>query len=248
MRCDGHDDSGTEYASPPCFLHELDPSYLGSTAPLPPEQIGPWRKRERERLLRQRQAVPSGQRRHWDAAIVRALRQRLADVRSAVVSAYWPIRGEPDLRPLLAELTAAGARIALPLVVDKGRPLLFKEWRQGARLERGVWGIPFPAEGAVVRPDLLLVPVLGFDRAAYRLGYGGGYFDRTLAELADSARAIGVGYGLAEIPTIHPQPHDIAMDLVVTESCTIKSAERSRRRADGVPAGAAGGAAPRSGP
>jgi 5,10-methenyltetrahydrofolate synthetase len=137
-----------------------------------------------------------------------------------VVSAYWPFRGEPDLRPWLEELRRRGARTALPVVVAKATPLVFRLWRQGDRLERGVWNIPVPADGEVVEPHVALAPVVGYDAACYRLGYGGGFFDRTLAQLPASTFAIGVGYAEAEIATIHPQPYDIPMRHVVTESGT----------------------------
>jgi 5,10-methenyltetrahydrofolate synthetase len=109
-----------------------------------------------------------------------------------------------------------GAGVALPVVVAKGAPLVFREWRPGARLARGVWNIPFPADGTVVIPDVVIAPLVGYDAACYRLGYGGGFFDRTLASLAPKALAIGVGFPAGAIPTIYPQPHDIPMDCIVT--------------------------------
>ncbi|MEZ2126602.1 MULTISPECIES: 5-formyltetrahydrofolate cyclo-ligase [unclassified Sinorhizobium] len=225
MPHDQDNESFGVYASPPCFLHELDPSYAGLTITppaLPADEVGPWRKSERSRLISQRQAVGSQQRSKWDIDIAHALQGVLGDVRGAVISAYWPFRGEPDLRPLLGDVIAEGARVALPVVTEKKKPLTFRLWKPGDRLERGVWNIPYPAEGEIIRPNVVLAPVVGFDRAAYRLGYGGGFFDRTLAELGCSVRAIGIGYSQAELPTIHPQPHDIPMSLIVTESFIIK--------------------------
>lgn len=242
------DESGGEYASPPCFLHELERPYVGSRVALPPDEIAPWRKAERERLIRERRAITSEQRRQWDARIVGALEQVLGETRGAVVSAYWPFRGEPDLRSLLSKLTATGTRIALPVVMAKGKPLVFREWKQGCRLERGIWNIPYPADGEAVLPDVVIAPLVGFDPALYRLGYGGGFFDRTLAALGGSVRAIGVGYSRGEIPTIHPQPHDIAMSAIVTEGFTIMSSKPSpRTKASEMPARVSGCAAPRSG-
>jgi hypothetical protein len=108
-------------------------------------------------------------------------------------------------------------RLALPVVVQKAAPVLFREWWPGIPMANGIWNIPVPAAGDPVAPDVLLVPVVGFDRQNYRLGYGGGYYDRTLAA-ATRPRTIGVGFELARIATIHPQPHDIPMDFVVTEA------------------------------
>ena len=112
-------------------------------------------------------------------------------------------------------LTERGVRVALPVVIAHGQPLEFREWRPGARLARGVWNIPYPADGAVVTPDVAVAPLVGFDRACYRLGYGGGFFDRTLASLEPRALAIGVGYPQSELATIFPQPHDVPMDWIV---------------------------------
>jgi len=130
-------------------------------------------------------------------------------------------RSSAEVEGVGGYLETQGARVALPIVVKKGQPLLFRAWRQGERLERGVWNIPYPADGESVRPDILLAPLVGFDRASYRLGYGGGFFDRTLAALDAPAKPVGVGYSQAELPTIHPQSHDIAMKMIVTEAFVI---------------------------
>ena len=110
-----------------------------------------------------------------------------------------------------------GTCLALPVVEEKARPLLFRPWQPATRLAPGIWNIPVPAEGRPVRPDALLVPLVGFDGEGYRLGHGGGYYDRTLAAMAPRPLAIGVGFAASRLPTIHPQPHDVPMDLIVTE-------------------------------
>jgi len=97
-------------------------------------------------------------------------------------------------------------------------PLEFRAWAPDAKLVPGIWNIPVPADGAVIEPDALLVPLVGFDSEGYRLGYGGGYYDRTLASRRRKPLTIGVGFELSELPTIHPQPHDIPMDAIVTEA------------------------------
>jgi 5-formyltetrahydrofolate cyclo-ligase len=198
-------------------------------APLQAAEVGQWRKSERDRLIRERQAITSEQRHKWDEQIGRVLSQFLAELHGAVLSIYWPFRGEPDLRFLLPELRAKYLTIALPVVVEKGKPLQFREWKEGDQLLRGVWNIPFPAEGKVVWPEIVLAPVVGFDRAAYRLGYGGGFFDRTLPALGQSVRALGVGYSQAEVLTVHPQPYDIPMSAIVTESGITKPPARADR-------------------
>jgi 5-formyltetrahydrofolate cyclo-ligase len=129
---------------------------------------------------------------------------------------YWPIKAEPDLRAWMRAMAERGVRIALPVAVALGQPLVFCEWHPNARMARGLWNIPYPADGAVVVPTTVLAPVVGFDKDCYRLGYGGGFFDRTLASLAGNPTVIGVGYPGALIATIFPQPHDIPMDWIVT--------------------------------
>jgi 5,10-methenyltetrahydrofolate synthetase len=232
MPPDGDDETPREYASPPCFLHELDPSYAGLTVSPPPlssAHVARWRRAERERLIRERQGIATDHRSRCDSNIIIAAEQVIGDAKGLVVSAYWPFRGEPDLRPLMANLIGKGARTALPVVVAKGQPLIFRVWKQGDRLVRGVWNIPVPADGVPVLPDIVIAPLVGFDRAGYRLGYGGGFFDRTLATLGGAVRAIGVGYSKAEIPTIHPQLHDIAMDIIVTQDNVITSPKHDHR-------------------
>lgn len=176
-----------------------------------------WRRAERTRLLDLRQSFPSEQRREWGERIAKTLHQQIHQAGGTVVSAYWPIRGEPELRPLLKLLAREGIRTALPVVVEKNRPMVFREWRSGDRLKRGIWKIPVPAEGAVVQPDVIIAPVVGFDRAGYRLGYGGGYFDRTLATFESAPLVLGIGYAFASLDTIHPQPFDIRMSRIITD-------------------------------
>ncbi|MEZ5816612.1 MAG: 5-formyltetrahydrofolate cyclo-ligase [Hyphomicrobiaceae bacterium] len=212
------DDEGQgSYASPPCFMHELDPLY-GGIAPDPAasRDVSRWRKAERERLIAARKALPVAAREEHARLIARDLDRLVPRSAGTIVSLYWPFRGEPDLRPWMAEVCAAGLRTALPVVVAKGQPLVFREWTPDARLERGVWNIPFPADGAVVTPTVIIAPLVGFDAEGYRLGYGGGFFDRTLATMASKPLIIGVGHLTQKITTIYPQPHDIGMDWIVT--------------------------------
>ena len=214
---DENDNSPAEYASPACMLHEIDPAYAGLTPPAPSEGVPAWRKARREELIAGRLAIPADTRALHSQAIADALDRELGDISGKAVSLYWPFRGEPDLRPWMERATARGATCLLPIVVEKGRPLIFKSWKQGEKLDRGVWNIPIPAEGREMLPDIVISPLVGFDPSLYRLGYGGGFFDRTLAAHPGKPLVIGVGYSSQHIPTIHPQPHDIPMTRIVTE-------------------------------
>ena len=110
-----------------------------------------------------------------------------------------------------------GGRIALPVVIGKDWPLEFRVWSPGEPLERGVWNILVPARGPAVQPDIVVAPAVGFDSENYRLGYGGGFFDRTLAAMAIKPMILGVGYADSKLATIYPQPHDIPMDAIITD-------------------------------
>jgi len=174
-----------------------------------------WRKLERERLIAARMAMPAAERARHTEAVVRELDRLLPVDPGTVVSVYWPIRGEPDLRAWMAAAHARGLRVALPVAVALGQALSFREWRPGAPMARGLWNIPFPAEGAEVVPTAVIAPLVGFDAACYRLGYGGGFFDRTLHGLASKPLVIGVGYPQQRLATIFPQDHDVPMDCIV---------------------------------
>jgi 5,10-methenyltetrahydrofolate synthetase len=151
-------------------------------------------------------------------ALAALVAERVGSVAGRAVSGYWPIKGEPDLRFWLAGMRAAGAVTALPVVETKAAPLVFRRWEPGSRMIRGDWNIPAPPpEAEAVAPEIVLAPLVGWDGAGYRLGYGGGYFDRTLAALSPRPFAIGVGLQRARLATIHPQPHDVPLDAIVTE-------------------------------
>jgi 5,10-methenyltetrahydrofolate synthetase len=214
------DEEGSGFASPACLLHELGPDHGGLTGTSPAEQrsnILRWRKAERERLITMRLAIPADKRAADSAGIAANLDRLLPNLEGKVVSLYWPLRGEPDLRGWLASILQRGAICALPVVAQKNAPLVFHSWRPGEKLVRGFWNIPVPEKEEAVTPDIALAPVVGFDKQGYRLGYGGGYFDRTLAVLPAGRRVIGVGYSTFAIATIYPLPHDIPMDVIVTE-------------------------------
>ena len=182
-----------------------------------PAAVKAWRRGERERLLSLRQAMPPEERRQSGAQIAVALRELLAE-RPGILGVYWPFRGEFDPRPVIDWAVASGRAVALPVVIDKKGPLEYRAWRTGEALVDGVWNIPVPEKREIVVPALVLAPLVGFDAACYRLGYGGGYFDRTLAALAPRPLAIGVGFAAQAIATIYPQPFDVPMDFIVTEA------------------------------
>lgn len=211
------------FASPPCLAHEFagtDDGFAAVDAQTASD-VARWRKAERQRLIAARKAVPGAERRAVGAAVARVLDGMVGDLRDPVVSVYWPFRCELDLIPWMRSLTVRGIRVALPVVEQRARPLAFRAWRPGCRMRRGVWDIPVPDEGECLIPDVVIAPVVGFDHDCYRLGNGGGYFDRTLAALSPRPLAIGVGHPGARIPTIYPQPHDIPMDVIVTGSDAI---------------------------
>lgn len=213
------DEDPPAFASPPCFLHEFGPDQgglPGATDPVQTRDVARWRKAERTRLLGERAALSVQARRDAARAVAGRLDKMLGNVGGLVISAWWPIRSELDLRFWLAGLAARGATAALPLVTEKARPLRFRVWTPQTVMERGFWNIPVPATGDWITPDIALAPLVGFDAAGYRLGYGGGYFDRTLAA-NPATRPIGIGLAAARLPTIFPQWHDIAMTAIVTE-------------------------------
>jgi 5-formyltetrahydrofolate cyclo-ligase len=176
------------------------------------------RRRERSRLIAVRLAIDPELRRQGTAGIERRLAALLETLPGRMLGAYWPVRGEADLRPLAERLIERGWRFALPAVTGPDGPLDYRRWRPGAAMAVGAFDIPVPDAGEIVRPDIILAPLVGFDAAFYRLGYGRGYFDRTLAALAPRPVAIGIGFEAALLATVFPQPHDIPMDVIVTET------------------------------
>jgi 5-formyltetrahydrofolate cyclo-ligase len=173
----------------------------------------------RERALSSRDALPVALR--AEAAEVVAARPLPIDVQSHhVVSAYWPMRSEFSPLLLMHRIADRGIALALPVVVGRGRPLTFRRWTFGEPLDRGVWGIREPMQDAQeVLPDILIVPLAAFDRSGHRIGYGAGYYDKTLSFLRErkSIVAIGLGYAAQEIDHVPSTANDARLDWVMTE-------------------------------
>jgi 5-formyltetrahydrofolate cyclo-ligase len=222
-RDDGREEI-VECSSPPCMLEELHFRTGAFVSSLVKEdilqtwaEVPLWRSSKRKILIEQRVAISTADRANHNAKVSSVLGQILEAIEGKLVGFYWPFKAEYDPRPLVRLLQAKGMRFALPVVIAKDEPMIFREWKPGISMSQGVWNIPFPSEGRPVAPDVLLVPLVGFDRHCFRLGYGGGYYDRTIAAAPIRPQTIGVGHDRLELATIHPRPHDIKMDSIVTE-------------------------------
>ncbi|MHA7879346.1 MAG: 5-formyltetrahydrofolate cyclo-ligase [Saccharospirillum sp.] len=213
-------DPNSDYTSPPCFAHEL------ADADPAAENMDPatWRRQQRERLLAGRRALSANQRKMFSRQIIDHLTAHLRQTAPpGRLAAYWPIRGEPNVIEGLHQWHDLGFDILLPVVVGQAQPLIFRRWTPDTELEPGVWNIPVPPGTAPEStPDIVLMPLLGWDANGYRLGNGGGFYDRTLVTFATPPTVVGVGYQSARLPSIRPQPHDIPCDLIVTETGIVK--------------------------
>lgn len=193
-----------------------------------PENTGDsalFREQMRKTLLNARAALPAVEREQHSQRIREQLRTWVAGPQAQVlptqsVGFCLPWREECDLRPVLAELAASGWAVSVPVVTKRAQPMRFREWLPASAMTKDGHGIPIPDTDECAPPALLLMPVVGVDRHGYRLGYGGGYFDRTVAAL-DQAGArpycLGVGFALACIDDSRPQTHDQRLDLLLTE-------------------------------
>jgi 5-formyltetrahydrofolate cyclo-ligase len=182
------------------------------------DEIKAWRKAQRADLIARRAGVPEALRKDWNERITTRLIAGYDVPEDAIIGFCWPFKGEFDARFAVRRWREKGVTAALPEVVEKKGPLQFSKWWPGAPMRAGVYDIPVPDHTEVVMPDIAIVPMNGFDEHGYRLGYGGGYFDRTLAAAERRMIAIGVSYEMLRLKTIYPQQHDIPMDFVVTEA------------------------------
>lgn len=177
----------------------------------------------RREAVARRDALPAAQRQQAAEAIA-SQPFPIAIPPGAIVSGFMPLKSEINPLPLLRKLADAGAALALPVVAGKGQPLTMRGWRFGAPLASGVWGIREPMPDApAVDPDILIVPLLAFDRRGYRLGYGAGYYDMTLTALRARKPivAVGIAYAAQEVEMVPITPRDARLDLVLTEQGTI---------------------------
>ncbi|MCC6917352.1 5-formyltetrahydrofolate cyclo-ligase [Nitrosomonas sp.] len=181
-----------------------------------------WKQQQRACLRKLRQQISAEQRTLWSDAITVALTQGFPLLEKHRIGFYWPHQGEYDPLPAMTFLRTRGATLALPEVVNKGEPLRFVEWWPEAPMKKDIYGIPSPDNTREMVVDSIIIPLLGFDERGYRLGYGSGYFDRTLAALSPRPLTIGVAFEIFRLPTIHPQQHDIPMDYIVTERSVLR--------------------------
>ncbi len=177
-----------------------------------------WRKKQRIELIEKRKAIAQEAHRQWSVAITTALQTNFSILQNMKIGLYWPFRGEYDPQPIALYFNELGATLALPEVINKYEPLCFREWWPGAPMKNGAYGIPIPDDTPIITIDAAIVPMVGFDQEGYRLGYGSGYFDRTLATYQQQPLTIGIAFEIQRLDNVHPQPHDIAMHYVVTEA------------------------------
>lgn len=212
----------TQVASSPCLAEQAGARpFDGDASDF--AQVRRWREAERARLRALRDAMPAPARAAAATAVAGHLDAFLhaegIEPAGRILAVYWPVKAEPDLADWFARMRRRGAVLALPVPDRPPQPMTFRRWDDGAWLERGFGNIPVPAPDAPhVAPDVMLAPLIGWDDAGYRLGFGAGYFDRTLAALADPPVVIGVGYQSARLPSILPQPHDVPMQAILTET------------------------------
>lgn len=180
------------------------------------------RKHLREHALKARQALPAERRAVLTAQIARHLDPLVETLAPRTLGFCWPYRAEPDLRAWVRRWLAAapGRLAALPVVLERHAPMVFRRWVPDVPMPLDRHGIPHPADGEALQPEVLLVPLNAFDDRGYRIGYGGGYFDRTLAQLR--CVAVGVGFEIGRVADTWPQRHDLPMQWVVTEAGVMK--------------------------
>lgn len=215
MDHDGDNLSGSEA----CFAHLLVDGHV--IDPQTWKDVSVFRRAERQRLYERRKQESPEDGRTMAARLSGRLTEILGDVSGRSIAAYWPIRGETNLRAWMSDATRRGARICLPVVVAKDQPIQFHHWTPDCPMAKGIWNIPVPAIPEPLQPEIVIVPLLGFDERGYRLGNGGGYYDRTLARLPAEVLTIGVGQPFARMNTIYPMPWDIPMKKIVLGDGTV---------------------------
>jgi 5-formyltetrahydrofolate cyclo-ligase len=181
---------------------------------LPPSTVD--KRTLRQALLERRLNIDDIDRARMDAAIAAHLERCIDQHQVGILGVFWPIRNEPDLHDLYRRLSTRGLRLALPVVTGKDLPLQFAAWAPGDPMEKDAFGVPAPEKLSFVStPDALLIPCVGFNSLRYRIGYGGGFYDRTLA-VKPKPFAIGIAYS-CQLVQFQTGEHDVALDLIVTE-------------------------------
>jgi 5,10-methenyltetrahydrofolate synthetase len=177
-----------------------------------------WRKLKRAELMQYRESITAEDHRAWSGVITTTLEQSFLQLQRSIVGFCWPYRGECDPRPAMNFLHAKGATLALPEISGDDGLLQFRKWWPEAPMRMGAYAIPVPDNTELLTVDAIIIPLVGFDQQGYRLGYGGGYFDRMLATAAPRPLTIGIAFENLRLDSVHPQPHDIAMNFIVTEA------------------------------
>lgn len=175
------------------------------------------RQQLRQTLLAARRALPAEQVAAWSQQVVEHLLRVFPQPPGKSIAFCFPIQNEPDTRAAAAIWRSQGATTLLPVVLAPHAPLVFREWTADTPLVPDRYGIPTPSEGADIVPDVVIMALNAFDAAGYRLGYGGGFFDRTLAVLQPRPLALGVGFEMGRVERIQPESHDAPVDWVFTE-------------------------------
>jgi 5-formyltetrahydrofolate cyclo-ligase len=176
-----------------------------------------WRQQQREQLIQQRQDLSDIERQTIEQACLLTITEHLQTIKPGVLGLYWPIKGEIDCRSLAPSLIKQGWTITVPVINSETKCLNFAVWTPDTVMKTGTWNIPVPQQQQLLIPDHFLVPLVGFDTNNYRLGYGGGYYDRTLAAISSPVHTIGVGMELGRFDSIQPHELDIPMSRIITE-------------------------------
>lgn len=180
-----------------------------------------FRSRLRKEKIAARLALPDGEHARASAALESHLEGLLAPLPARMLAFCWPLRREFDCRPLVVRLLARGWRAAQPVVTAEAAPMVFRPWTPDTPMTADRHGIPIPAGDQTVTPDVVLLPLVAFDPQGYRIGYGGGYFDRTLAAMSPRPFAVGIGFEVARAESVRPEAHDIRLDALVTEAGSV---------------------------
>jgi len=178
-----------------------------------------YRAEQRQQLIEKRLTFSNELRLLYQVALFSQMQTLLKLLPTGTIGFYWPVRGEIDCRDFVCNLIKQGWQAALPKIVDRNGPLQFRQWGPESMMQAEIWQIPVPQNTETVQPDVIIVPLVGFDQQLHRLGNGGGFYDRTLANEIRPL-SIGIGFEWMLLESIQPQAHDIPMDWIITETAT----------------------------